>query len=408
MIEASQSFDQTCYEHQPSGSNVDKSGLLTSSSEEDESSAPSTLQETAPSTPRPPLARRSMTLQDPRRQNCPAPPPLQRGLSYQTSSSRHSRHNANELPKLKQVFLNQSTPNIAMAASDSHVPLEVSMRPRLVSALEDDEDAFGEWRDSVFQEEEDKEANNFSPVCVIKETVALPSSDLWVQSWVSPHTNGDDDSFIGEDDDNDSIVIIDDEEEEASPSDDAGLSFLPTTPAPKAAAHDDGVVFTCGWAAVLLNNDLSAVHAANYDSDDDIEGASVLPTIQKSAIHYVQLLQTGHLQLVSLENQEQQQAQKVKIESSTMRLEYVSKRVGHCLVLQGEEFQSIALLPVNLPASYLTNVGKSKRRAQAPPRFFAPFSDKEEEDRYAPYAQHAAIMHIRFGMDAALRAAVQR
>lgn len=336
----------------------------------------------------------------------------------------------------------QSTPNLETSvASDSnnHVPLEVSMRrPRFVSALEDDEDAFGDLRDFSFQEEEEEEDDDcreqeeeaVSPACVIKETVDLPSSsssDLWVQSWVSPQTNrGDDDdvdSFIGEDEDDDSVVFI-------SPSDEDGpdLSYLPVAPVPQAAAQGGGdsekgdVVFTCGWAAVLRSDEFSAVRAANYESDDDnAEGASVLPTIQKSAIHYVQLLRSGHLQLVSLEKQEQQQPQKVKIESSTMRLEYVSKRVGHCLVLQGEASQTIALLPVNLPASYLAAAaagaaaGNRKRRA-APPRFFAPFGgdgdDKEEGDGggrcYAPHAQHAAIMHVRFGMDAALRAAVAR
>jgi len=97
-----------------------------------------------------------------------------------------------------------------------------------------------------------------------------------------------------------------------------------------------------------------------------------------------------------------------------MRLEYVSRRAGHCLVLQGESRSShkISILPVHLPVSYL----KASSRNNSHHRFVVPFGpsrrrcrtlsqddDVDNDDCYAPQAQHEAIMHLRFGMDAALR-----
>ena len=394
---------------------------------------------TLPATPpcRPPLARRSVTVQEPPRRSAAssaivvAPPALARGTSYNTSGSRHSRRNAGELPSLQQVFsAADDTTHVPSTSGGGppRIPLSICARPRLVSALADEEDLdedanlLADLRrmDSYDYSDDDEDAadanhnkdhvqdGSSSPASVIKESDAMPTSDLWMQAWVNQSNNAVTSVDGTNDDDNDSALIFEGLEA-ISGDDDSGstpttITYLPVEPVPKAVKNktdDNNVVLICGWTAVLLNHDFSN---AKQSGDDSVE-ESEPPSVDFGSIHYAQLLRSGHLQLISLV---QGQERKIKIDGNAMRLEHVHNRAGYCLVVQCEGSETIALLPVNLPPACLLERRSTKK--QKTPRFFAPFQDSGDGDecdfydQYAPQAQHEAILHLRFAMEASLRA----
>ena len=294
---------------------------------------------------------------------------------------------------------------------NDHVPLTVSTEPRqrLVSALLDDEEAF---RDLDFQyssddDEDDDDANDkkqrfgsdveISPTTVIDKP-QVPSIDSWMHAWAAGGGEGllslDDSSLVVHEDNQN---YYDEEATASAASSDRSPTYLPVEPVPRAAAKNDDdnnvTVFTYGWAAVFFDNDL----VFDYDDEDDDKSERLTPTVERSSICYVQLVREekggsgAALQLTDLDNRER------RVPIACMRVEPVSRRAGHCLVLtprDGRDGGGVSILPVHLPASFLAG-GASGRHS----RFLV-----DDGDGYAPQAQHQAVMHVRFGMDAALRA----
>lgn len=365
-----------------------------------------------------------------------------RAVSYSSTNSRHRRESANDLPPMQQILLFQTedgspSSSLSLLQGNNKVPgtIDPAKFMRRVSTLDDDGDMDDDFFDLSSDSEDDEEGGggggiggclsddgSSSPTTVILppsaaaaaasafpqppplssgpvETTAIAATATpdWMLAWAgsdadAPKMSPNKQEATATSASPAPVPVLADDDTASCSTSSSLTAYLPVEPVPpRAAPH---AVFAGGWVAAFWED------MGRCCSDGD--AASSVPAVTAQSLYYIQLLEGGTLQLTPAVGGTNAMpvALPLTCDSSCWNVVPVSHRAG-CFV----SLPSVDLLPVNVPARYLEKLLQGRTAAKN--NFFVHGGGEANEntggDAYAPQAQHDAVMHLRFAMDAALR-----
>jgi hypothetical protein len=275
------------------------------------------------------------------------------------------------------------------------------------ATYDDDKAADDEERDDTALDQDGPEK---------REMVGAPGGD-WTLDWLTGNSSAAADPLVSSTDIAGAAAgAVQDHSNEPA--------YLPIYPVPPSASTSMAAsIFAAGWCAVFYD-DLKPLRI----------NQELLLDIMPSNICYLQLLSGGMLQLTSAVDGEERKTVLVSpqsVDSSNLKL--LSKRIGHCLVLETtttmstaayknhlQTQQTLFVLPIRLPGSFRADMtdyfaGQRNEPPSIPSLdlFFPPSHNndndhqqqqqQQQQQYYPPNPQHEAAIHLSFALDAALR-----